>query len=372
MIDHAHGEAPACVQACPNGAIAVRVVDHASVVQVAEAETFLPGAPGPEHTLPTTVYKTKKPLPANLLPADFYSTSPEHSHPALVAMLTLTQLSAGAFALGLLVEHLAGRPWGSTLAQATTATALALIALGASLFHLGRPHLAYRAFLGVRTSWLSREIIAFGGFAKASLVFALLTAAPLLSLSVLEPLAALAPALQVAAGLFGFLGVFCSVMVYVATRRSQWSGTRTGIQFFGTFFCLGAATVFTVGAFGNESLGPLDRIGAALLSVVVASTCIKLAFEVRGLLHARDRRQSPERRRAQVMLGDLRTVTVLRFTFSFVGGLLLPAVFLVKSEQQPGPAWGLAMLVALVAGEVAERVLFFRAAPASRMPGGLR
>ncbi|MFO7179725.1 MAG: DmsC/YnfH family molybdoenzyme membrane anchor subunit [Pseudomonadota bacterium] len=368
----AHGEAPACVQACPNGAIAVRVVDHASVVQVAEAETFLPGAPGPEHTLPTTVYKTKKPLPANLLPADFYSTSPEHSHPALVAMLTLTQLSAGAFALGLLVEHLAGRPWGSTLAQATTATALALIALGASLFHLGRPHLAYRAFLGVRTSWLSREIIAFGGFAKASLVFALLTAAPLLSLSVLEPLAALAPALQVAAGLFGFLGVFCSVMVYVATRRSQWSGTRTGIQFFGTFFCLGAATVFTVGAFGNESLGPLDRIGAALLSVVVASTCIKLAFEVRGLLHARDRRQSPERRRAQVMLGDLRTVTVLRFTFSFVGGLLLPAVFLVKSEQQPGPAWGLAMLVALVAGEVAERVLFFRAAPASRMPGGLR
>jgi len=30
------------------------------------------------------------------------------------------------------------------------------------------------------------------------------------------------------------------------------------------------------------------------------------------------------------------------------------------------------MLVALAAGEFAERYLFFRAAPASRMPGGLR
>ncbi len=368
----AHGEAPACVQACPNQAIAVRVVDHASVVQVAEAETFLPGAPGPEHTLPTTVYKTKKPLPANLLPADFYATSPEHSHPALVAMLTLTQLSAGAFGLGLLVERLAGRAWGSTLAQAATATVLALVAIGASLFHLGRPLLAYRAFLGVRTSWLSREIIAFGGFAKLSLLFALLAAAPSLSLPVLEPLAGLAPAVQATAGLFGFVGVFCSVMVYVATRRSQWSGTRTGIQFFGSFLALGAATVFTVGTFSAEALASLDRIGAALLSVVLASTLIKLALEGRSLLHARDRRQSTERRRAQVMLGDLRTVTVLRFVFARFGGVLLPAVFLATSGQQPGTAWALAMLVTLFMGEVAERVLFFRAAPASRMPGGLR
>ena len=41
----------------------------------------------------------------------------------------------------------------------------ALLALAASIFHLGRPLFAFRAVLGLRTSWLSREIVAFGVFA---------------------------------------------------------------------------------------------------------------------------------------------------------------------------------------------------------------
>src|SRR5688500_236698 len=144
----AHGEAPACVQACPSQAIAVRVVDHETVIQTSEAHAFLPGAPTPEHTLPTTVYKSQKPMPANLLPADFYATSPEHSHPPLVIMLTVTQFAIGAFGLGLLVERLSGSAAGNALAQAGTAIVRALPAVGGSRVPLGRPLPAWRALHG--------------------------------------------------------------------------------------------------------------------------------------------------------------------------------------------------------------------------------
>ncbi|MET0389133.1 MAG: DmsC/YnfH family molybdoenzyme membrane anchor subunit, partial [Polyangiales bacterium] len=163
----AHGEAPACVQACPNGAIAIRVVERTAVVAAADAQAFLPGTPEPAHTMPTTQYKTSRELPSNMLPADFYRTRPEHAHLPLVIMLTLTQLAAGAFAVALA----AGRGAGDLLVQALLATGMGLMGLGASVFHLGRPLQAWRAFLGLRTSWLSREAVAFGVFAKCAVAY---------------------------------------------------------------------------------------------------------------------------------------------------------------------------------------------------------
>ena len=58
------GEPPACVQACPHEAIAIRVVDQQQVVEDAEAAVFLPAAPDPQITLPTTTYKTRRAVPA--------------------------------------------------------------------------------------------------------------------------------------------------------------------------------------------------------------------------------------------------------------------------------------------------------------------
>jgi formate dehydrogenase iron-sulfur subunit len=50
-----HGEAPACVQSCPNEAIRITVVDRTEAIQATEANAFLPGAPAPSDTLPTPV-----------------------------------------------------------------------------------------------------------------------------------------------------------------------------------------------------------------------------------------------------------------------------------------------------------------------------
>jgi formate dehydrogenase iron-sulfur subunit len=367
-----HGEAPACVQACPNGAIAIRIVDHESVVASSDVGMFVPGAPDPEHTLPTTQYKTQRALPSNLRPADFYHTSAEHSHPPLVIMLTLTQLSVGAFAVAFAAERLSAAPVGSLLTQTLYACALAIVALGASVFHLGRPLLAYRAVLGLRTSWLSREAVVFGLFAQLAVAYGALIAAPLLPpFPGRELLLSLAPGVRIGAVLSGLLGVFCSVMVYVVTRREQWSFAQTGVKFFSTTLLLGSASVLTVSTWGATA--EVAAMPSLLVSVIMGTTLLKLAFEGHSLSHASDRRATALKRMGMIMLGELKHVTVARFSLLALGGLVLPLV--LSRHLVPATATTvitLLILTTLLAGELAERYLFFRAAPASRMPGGLR
>lgn len=367
-----HGEAPACVQACPNGAIAIRIVDNESIVASSEAGMFVPGAPDPEVTLPTTQYKSAKGLPHNMRPADFYHTRPEHSHPPLVIMLTLTQLSVGAFAVAFAADKLHAAPVGSLLVQTVYACALALIALGASVFHLGRPLLAYRAVLGLRTSWLSREALIFGLFAQLAIGYGALIAAPLLPpFPGREFAISLAPAMRLGAVVSGLIGVFCSVMVYVVTRREQWSFAQTGLKFFSTTLLLGCASVLTVSTWGASA--EVAGQPSLLQQVIVAATLLKLAFEVQTLSHASDRRSTALKRMAVIMRGELRRITEARFVLLVVGGLVLPLALIFKVLPATlATGVTLTILGTLLAGELFERYLFFRAAPASRMPGGLR
>ena len=79
-------------------------------------------------------------------------------------MLVLTQLAVGAFVVDLVAPS-GGQP--SALRRRRGRWPSALVALGASVLHLGRPRYAYRAVLGLRHSWLSREVVAFGAFAAA-------------------------------------------------------------------------------------------------------------------------------------------------------------------------------------------------------------
>jgi formate dehydrogenase iron-sulfur subunit len=195
----AAGEAPACVQACPNGAIAIKVVDVAGAVAAAGSGALVPGAPPSAITVPTTTYRSAKPVLAvdNAL-AGLYPP-PERlarAHTPLAVMLVLTQLSVGAFTGNLLVQS-------AGLWHTLVAVAAAIVALGASTLHLGRPQYAYRAVIGLRHSWLSREVVAFAAFTG------------LASLHALAPSAALGWA----ASAFGGLGVVCSVLIYTSTHR---------------------------------------------------------------------------------------------------------------------------------------------------------
>jgi len=413
----AAGEAPACVQACPHEAIAITVVEKRQVIEDSEANHFLPAAPDPHITLPTTTYRTKRVFPRNTLPADYYSVSPQHPHWPLIVMLVLTQLSVGAFLVGQVLERLLPAALGDAMrpVHATTALLFGLLALAASVFHLGRPLYAFRAVLGLKHSWLSREIVAFGLFAALAVVYA--AACWTDGSGIRENSAAgsgtaefsripLLVALGWSVAGSGAVGVFCSVMIYAFTKRDFWSPTQTGVKFALTSAVLGIAAAWLtllILSVSAESVGvppsggPLGvglatgpttgrlkaghqlstlvaAAGPVLCRGLVVAAALKLVFEASLFAHLMKFRSSPLKRSAKLTLGPLSNATLARFACGFLGGIVMPLFLLADPDRGDVTVLVIVALLftACLAGELLERFLFFAAVSAPRMPGGLR
>jgi formate dehydrogenase iron-sulfur subunit len=380
------GEAPACVQACPNDAISIRVVSQKAAIEDAQGEAFLPGSPSPALTVPTTTYATSHVYPRNTLPADFYAVRPAHQHRPLVVMLVLTQLSAGAFLIDQGAASWLGAAGRELLrpVHSLVALSLGLLALGASIFHLGRPLYAFRAVLGIRTSWLSREIIAFALFAKAAILYAaVLWREPLCAMLHCPTLPeGLATQLEHWLGLVvagsGALGVLCSVMVYHVTQRRFWSFERTGFTFLMTTLILGTATTLFTTALCALFVSDAGQVAQLLPVVELCATalpCLGLAmllFEGSLFLHLGDKQQGDLKRSATLLATTLRRPMLARWALFLVGMLPLPwwcarlldAGDVVAALGVASLALGMMLLSALV-----ERSLYFAAVSAPRMPG---
>ena len=190
----------------------------------------------PSYTNPTTRYHSLR--PGDLRPADEYQVKPEHAHAPLVVMLVLTQLSVGGFLVELIIAAGRVRRWHRLL-HLWLSLGLGYVGLAASLLHLGRPLCAYRAILGLRHSWLSREVLAFGLFAKLATAF---VAAELLAPSWLSDHSLLRAVALSTVVVSGLCGVGCSVMVYHVVRRPFWRASLSGVKFAGTTILLGLAT----------------------------------------------------------------------------------------------------------------------------------
>ena len=254
------GEAPACVQACPHEAIRIRVVDNAEVIARAEAGGFLPATPDPCYTLPTTHFRTSHLMgPGDMQPVDDHHLEPEHAHWPLIAMLVLTQLSVGGFAaeLGGLAAGLTGG-FGAVL-QTMLVSGLRLGGAGGKRPSPGPAALCLSSLIGMRHSWLSREVLAFGLFVTLATVY--------VALVVLSP-GWFAAAWGVRAALLGLVvatgsaGVACSVLVYHVVRRPYWRATYGGVKFAGTAVVLGLATALAaLGIAVAESSGHARWLG---------------------------------------------------------------------------------------------------------------
>jgi DMSO reductase anchor subunit len=267
-------------------------------------------------------------------------------------MLVLTQASTGAYA-----AEFALRAAGASVPTALPLLALAfgLSGLAASTLHLGRPLYAYRALIGLRHSWLSREVAAFGAFAAAALLG---TAAPWLPFDVPKQVLT---ALAGAAAVTGLVGVACSVMVYHAVRRPFWHASQGGPKFLGTAAVLGLAAAL---ASGSAAVG-------VLVPALIASALAKLAFETSILTHLGDPRRSMLRRSAMLLVGPLRRATAARLLLGLAGGVTLPLAVGLSGGGWPGTALAAAALAVTAAGELAERSLFFTAVVRPKMPGGV-
>jgi DMSO reductase anchor subunit len=265
-------------------------------------------------------------------------------------MLVLTQASVG----GLLAE-LAARSAGVRVSWMLPGLSLALglAGINASLLHLGRPLYAYRALIGLRHSWLSREIAAFGLFAALALAHG--------ATVLFRP--SLATVTSALSGAAGIAAVVCSVMVYHVVRRPFWHAAWSLPRFAGTALVLGLA------------LATLEfRSSDMLVFGVALATSIKLLAELFILTHLRDPRRSPLRRTALLLRGPLLRVSMLRLALGLCGGVVLPVLQWTAMDGMPFETRvavsGLVFLT-LLAGELAERTLFFQAVTRPKMPGGL-
>ena len=353
------GEAPACVQACPTQAITiVKVSTHHS----AETSLSLSSAPAStqssdadtgcgsncsckphatavielpvsrDYTRPTTRYVSKNPLPANLRAADATTLRPQHAHAALIFLLVFTQVG-----LGLLIGS---QLWTLDYGLSVLGLSFFTVGLIASVAHLGQPFRAWRIFLGLRRSWLSREAVLLGT------AFPLLVATsasewlPKLAPHLPAPLESLLnqgsllldpwwPLITLSGLAIASLGVFCSAMIYIDTRRRFWRPTQSFGRMAGTVII--TALTFVSAPFAAAALA------------------IKLLLELTTLRGSGNS--------ARLQRGPLRSVLTIRL-FLAAGALGLFAL----NAPWIALAW-------FILGELAERTLYFQAVDSPKMPG---
>ncbi len=224
------GQSPACVQACPSGAIEIEVFKPKEWLEGAiDEQGNMPHLVDARVTNATTRYTLPDKLPEEMIAADAHHLKPAHSEMPLVFMTVLTQISLGAFLALFLGDLLSisGRN-EPTWIMALIAMLPAALGLPLSALHLGRPLKAMTAMKNIKTSWLSREALALGLFTG------------LMSLNILLYLFEFTvygrvffEALTLGVGAYG---IYAQGMIYQIEARPSWNRKTTLLKFFGVSY----------------------------------------------------------------------------------------------------------------------------------------
>jgi DMSO reductase anchor subunit len=214
--------------------------------------------------------------------------------------------------------------------------------------------------MGWRTSWFSREVLAFAWFLPCAAQSAFLAGS---SFTAWKPVELLRQLPDLCAAASGLAAVWCSAMIYVSTGREFWGAWNTFVRFFGTVLLLGLATAFCWTASGWFAMG------------LVWTAAVKLAVEGR-IFRDRVDEETPEpgplNRSAWLLSGLLSLRWRARVACVGLGGAVLPLLLMVATETGPAPGTGWRVLCwsLCMAGELLERHLFFAGVSPARMPGG--
>ena len=330
------GQAPACVSACPEGAIQIEIVNTDQWRAAVAASAGGEGVPAGDGSLSTTRVTMPAQLPPDMRPVEVTHVTPEHAHWSLVMMTVLTQLSVGAFVAMWLLQLMGGATRLGV--AALTSLLVAAIALNGATLHLGRPAYAYRALKMWRRSWLSREVLLFTAFAGVAGVYAAMLWMELQGSLIVGGLTSLV----------GIAGVTASGCIYRVASRPAWNTRLTLVQFNLTAAALGALFAAALGV----PASPVSNDARWLAWAAATMAGTQLVFAALHFVRLVAAGGVELQGTARLLSTTLRLQFITRGILLTVGGIVLPLL------AADAVAWWTALIVALAA-EILGRYLFF-------------
>jgi len=355
------GQSPACVQACPAGAIEIETVNVAEWLEHdIDAQGNIPFSVDARVTQSTTRYTLPEQLPENLKEADEHQLNPSHAELPLVFMTVLTQVSLGGFSalfLGQLLSlfGLQGPNWIMALIVMLPAA----LGLPLSALHLGRPFKALSAMKNIKNSWLSREALALGLFTLLMTINVglYLAQVPSVLIMVFEAITLLV----------GIAGIYSQAMIYRIKARPSWDRISTNLKFFGTAY---------IGIFALAMAAMVMETGSALslisLGLIVAVAQSFFTYEDQRSLHEGSESAYQLQRTLRLYREQFPVHTIMRYGLFAAGALLLPMIASVlwSAGYTGGAIAALALALLLsTASELTDRFLFYVTAVPLQMAG---
>jgi DMSO reductase anchor subunit len=179
------------------------------------------------------------------------------------------------------------------------------------------------------------------------------------------------PSVMMSISLFvGAIGLYCSAMIYVATRRVLWRRSRT-FAAFGSSTLIGGLALFVPVLLWFDASTNAIAFTTAALSVFGA---VKLAWEYRLRAATSTIGDAYDSRSRRLLSGPLKQWSAWRLRLALAGLALATISIVIAGGQFPKLAFLVSCCAAmlLIAGELMERLLYFSSVVYDRMPGTLR
>lgn len=264
---------------------------------------------------------------------------------SLIIFTVLAQMSVGSFIVLGIVYFFVRRAAGPEEADRMSDRALLAIgpvlvlAMLASLWHLGNPINAPRAVTNLASSWLSREIFFGVLFAVTGAIFAFMQWRKLGSFAVRNVIA-------VVAAIIGILFVVSMAMVYMLPTQPAWNSIATPISFMVTtgllgLFATGAAFIANYAYLQRTNPGCADeqcvllrkvmRWIATIALVFLGIELVVLPLYIGSLVTGNAAAVAS----ANLLIQDFGLLLGLRIVLVFVGAGIL-ALFIYRNASAPG------------------------------------
>jgi len=359
----AENESPACVQACPAGAIEIEVVNTAEwLAQDIDGEGNMPHLVDARVTNATTRYTLPDNMPEQMIAADEHLLKPFHSEMPLVFMTVLTQISLGAFLALLLGDGMSLFGFESpNWMMALLVMMPAAIGLPLSALHLGRPYKAMMAMKNIKTSWLSREALALG-------VFTMMMSATV-GLYFFEVSTFGRIVFEILTFGVGVYGIYAQGMIYRIVARPSWDRATTNLKFFGVAYVGILFVAFITLVLGlNEAVLPL-----LILAIVAGVAQAFFTYEdYRTLLNpkAYEYQLSRTLRLYKEFFPKIQMLRAVTLVFGVALFPIVAALFIGSGDVALAVLMLFLALVTTFVSELCDRFLFYVTSVPLQMAGG--